>query len=203
VNGAVLLLAFITLQRFAEFLWDRRNTEQLLAAGAIEVGQAHYPLVLLVPAAWLAGLWTVGHQRAVVAPFLLVFLLLQVARYWVLATLGRHWTTRILVLPGGPPITAGPYKFVRHPNYLVMAGEVAVVPLALDLPLYALLFLIAFAGMPAVRIPVENAALADISAQGARTGDRSILGAEGTGARRSPTPPSTIGSAEPNRGSTC
>jgi methyltransferase len=176
VNGAVLLLAFITLQRFAEFLWDRRNTEQLLAAGAIEVGQAHYPVVLLVPATWLAGLWTVGHQRAVVAPLLLVFLLLQVARYWVLATLGRHWTTRVLVLPGAPPITAGPYRFVRHPNYLVMAGEIAVVPLALDLPLYALMFLIAFAGMLAVRIPVENAALARISARGSRMGDRSSPG---------------------------
>lgn len=176
MNGAVLLLAFITLQRFAEFLWDRRNTEQLLAAGAIEVGQAHYPVVLLVPATWLAGLWTVGHQRAVVAPLLLVFLLLQVARYWVLATLGRHWTTRVLVLPGAPPITAGPYRFVRHPNYLVMAGEIAVVPLALDLPLYALMFLIAFAGMLAVRIPVENAALARISARGSRMGDRSSPG---------------------------
>jgi methyltransferase len=176
VNGAVLLLAFITLQRFAEFLWDRRNTERLLAAGAIEVGQAHYPVVLLVPATWLAGLWTVGHQRAVVAPLLLVFLLLQVARYWVLATLGRHWTTRVLVLPGAPPITAGPYRFVRHPNYLVMAGEIAVVPLALDLPLYALMFLIAFAGMLAVRIPVENAALARISARGSRMGDRSSPG---------------------------
>jgi methyltransferase len=107
---------------------------------------------------------------------LLVFLLLQVARYWVLATLGRHWTTRVLVLPGAPPITAGPYRFVRHPNYLVMAGEIAVVPLALDLPLYALMFLIAFAGMLAVRIPVENAALARISARGSRMGDRSSPG---------------------------
>jgi methyltransferase len=81
-----------------------------------------------------------------------------------------------LLLPGAPPITAGPYRFVRHPNYLVMAGEIAVVPLALDLPLYALMFLIAFAGMLAVRIPVENAALARISARGSRMGDRSSPG---------------------------
>jgi methyltransferase len=88
-----------------------------------------------------------------------LFVALQMARYWVLATLGRRWTIRIIVVPGERLIAQGPYRFLRHPNYAVVTGEIAVVPLALGLPAYALVFSILNAGMLAIRITAENAAL--------------------------------------------
>jgi len=90
------------------------------------------------------------------------FLLLQIGRYWVLATLGRRWTTRVIVLPGAPLIERGPYRLMRHPNYAIVAGELTLVPLALDLPVYALVFLVLYAGAAYLRIQVENSALASV-----------------------------------------
>lgn len=157
-DGAILLV-FITLQRFAEFIWDRMNTARLRAAGAVEYGRAHYPLVIATHAGWLAGLWILGSARPVDVIFLAIFLVLQIGRYWVLFALGPHWTTRIIVLPGAPLVRRGPYRYLRHPNYLIVAGEFVVAPLALGLPLYALLSLLVYAGVIAVRIRAENAAL--------------------------------------------
>ena len=88
-------------------------------------------------AAWLIGLWWLGPTHAVDPGWLVVFLALQGARAWVLMTLGRRWTTRIIVLPGAPPIAAGPYRWLAHPNYAVVIGEIAVLPLCLGLPWYA------------------------------------------------------------------
>jgi methyltransferase len=159
MNGAVALLTFVTFQRFIEFIWDLDNTKRLRAAGAIEFGGVHYPAVMLVHAGWLTGLWVLGHDREVVPAYLIVFLVLQVARYWVLATLGRRWTTRVIVLPGAPLIDRGPYRLMRHPNYVIVAGELVLVPLALGLPVYALTFLALYAGAAYLRIQVENTAL--------------------------------------------
>jgi len=93
--------------------------------------------------------------------WLLVFLVLQGLRAWTLATLGRRWTTRIIILPGAPLVANGPYRFVRHPNYLVVIGEIACLPLALRAPLIALAFSLANAAVLAIRIRAENAALAE------------------------------------------
>jgi methyltransferase len=160
MNGAIALLTFITFQRFIEFIWDRQNTQRLRAAGAIEFGGLHYPAMILVHAGWLAGLWALGYDRAVVPACLIAFLVLQIARYWVLATLGRRWTTRVIVLPGAPLIESGPYRLMRHPNYVVVAGELVLAPLALGLPIYALTFLALYAGAAYLRIQVESSALA-------------------------------------------
>ena len=138
MDAAVALLAFVTLQRFVEFIWDRRNTRRLRAAGAVEFGGLHYPAMMLVHAGWLAGLWLVAYDSPVIPGYVAAFLVLQVGRYWVLATLGRRWTTRVIVLPGAPLIESGPYRLLRHPNYVIVAVELALVPLALGLPLYAL-----------------------------------------------------------------
>ena len=160
MNAAIALLAFVTLQRFVEFIWDWQNTQRLRAAGGIEFGGLHYPAMILVHAGWLAGLWMLGYNRPVIPAYLIAFLLLQIGRYWVLATLGRRWTTRVIVLPGAPLIESGPYRLMRHPNYVIVAGELALVPLALDLPIYALVFLVLYAGAAYLRIQVENSALA-------------------------------------------
>jgi methyltransferase len=157
-TGAILL-AYLTVQRLAELWWAKANEARLMASGGIEYGHSHLPLMILFHAAWLAGLWFFAYDRPVEPSFLALFVALQMARYWVLATLGRRWTIRIIVVPGERLIARGPYRFLRHPNYAVVTGEIAVVPLALGLPAYALVFSILNAGMLAIRITAENAAL--------------------------------------------
>jgi methyltransferase len=153
------LMIFVTLQRFAEFIWDRQNTARLMAAGAVEHGKSHYVLFAGTHASWLAGLWILGYARAVEPLWLIAFALLTIGRYWVMGTLGRRWTTRIIVLAGAPLIKTGPYRFVRHPNYIVVIGEMTVVPLALGLPAYALVFFAIYACAASIRIRAENEAL--------------------------------------------
>ena len=156
------LLAFLTIQRLIELWWAKRNETQLLAAGGIEYGRSHFPLIILFHAAWLGGLWLLAYDRPVDVLFFAMFVILQVARLWVLLTLGRRWTIRIIVLPGERLVARGPYRFLRHPNYAVVSCEIAVVPLALGLPIYALVFTILNAAVLGVRIPAENAALASV-----------------------------------------
>ena len=159
MTPAALLLALVTLERLAELWLARRNTTALMAAGALEFAPGHYPLIVLLHAFWLAGLWLLGWQQAVNLDWLFVFVLLQVLRVWVLMTLGPRWTTRIIVQPGLPLVAAGPYRWLSHPNYAVVIGEIAVLPLCLGLPWYALAFSLANAAVLTIRIRAENAAL--------------------------------------------
>jgi methyltransferase len=155
-----LLLAFVTVQRFAELALARRNTQRLRAVGAVEYGRAHYIAIVALHAVWLAGLWGLGYDRPVDRVFLVGFGVLQAARIWVIASLGRRWTTRIMVLAGETMVRRGPYRLIRHPNYLIVMLEIAVVPLALGLPLYAAVFFALNVLALRVRIRAENAALA-------------------------------------------
>jgi methyltransferase len=157
-----ILLAFLTVQRLAELWWAKRNEARLLAAGGTEFGRSHLPLIIAFHCAWMAGLWLLAYDHSVEPVFLVVFIVLQGLRLWVLLTLGQRWTIRIIVVPGEHLVLQGPYRFMRHPNYAVVAGEIAVVPLALGLPIYALVFTILNALVLAVRIPAENAALASL-----------------------------------------
>jgi methyltransferase len=154
------LVAFLVVQRLAELALAQWNTARLRAAGGIEFGAAHYPLLVTLHSLWLFGLWMLGHDRAIDTLWLAVFVLLQAARLWVIASLGRRWTTRVIVLPGATPVARGPYRWLRHPNYVVVVLEIAVVPLALGLPLFALVFSLANTTLLAYRIRVENQALA-------------------------------------------
>ncbi len=156
---AVVLLTCVTAERLGELWLARRNTAALIARGAFEVAPRHYPLIVLLHAAWLASLWAFGWDRPLDPLWLLVFLALQGGRFWVLATLGRRWTTRIIVLPNAPLIAAGPYRYVSHPNYLVVIGEIAALPLCLGLPGLALLFSAANLAVLAIRVRAESAAL--------------------------------------------
>jgi methyltransferase len=163
MDEAALLLGFITIQRMAELMFARRNTRRLLAIGATEHGRAHYPLVVAFHAVWLAGLWIIGRGR-MVDPFLLAaFAALQLVRLWILATLRDRWTTRVIVVSGARLVASGPYRFVRHPNYVVVTCEIALVPLALGLPVYAVVFTILHVPLLLTRIQVENRALASAS----------------------------------------
>ncbi|HXW48760.1 MAG TPA: isoprenylcysteine carboxylmethyltransferase family protein [Xanthobacteraceae bacterium] len=154
------LLAFLTAQRIAELWWARQNERRLFAAGGVEFGRSHLFLIVLLHAAWMIGMWMLAYDHSIDPFFLAVVILLQIARFWVLVTLGRRWTIRIIALPGEKLVARGPYRFLHHPNYAVVSGEMAAVPLALGLPVFALVFSILNAAVLAIRIPEENAALA-------------------------------------------
>ena len=170
VTSAEIILAAVTLQRAAELVLSSINTRRLLARGAVEVAAGHYPLIVAVHAAWLISLWVVGREQPVNVIALLLYLVLQGLRCWVMWSLGSRWTTRIIMVPGSPLVSAGPYRFLSHPNYAVVAGEIAVLPLVLNLPLVAAIFTILNAAVLAIRIHAENRALAsrETMARGAR-----------------------------------
>ena len=157
---SILVLGLVTLQRLGELVLARRNTRRLLARGAYEVGASHYPLIVILHAAWLAGLWLLAWDRPIILLWLAVFIALQALRVWVITTLGGRWTTRIIILPGAPLVAGGPYRLVSHPNYVVVAGEMAVLPLAFGLPVYGLIFFLLNAAVLTLRLSVEAKALA-------------------------------------------
>jgi methyltransferase len=105
-------------------------------------------------------LWVLGHDRDIVPFWLVIFVLLQAGRMWVIASLGWCWTTRVIVLPGAAPVARGPYRWLKHPNYLIVALEIAVVPRALGLAVFALIFSTANVVLVLYRIRIENEALA-------------------------------------------
>ena len=156
---SVALLAFVTLQRLVELPIARANTMRLLAQGGHEVGASHYPLIVALHAAWLITLWWLAPSRPIDIPFLLLFLMIEAGRVWVLRTLGNRWTTRIIVVPGERLVASGPYRFVRHPNYLVVIGEIAVLPLVFGLWDIAIIFSLLNAAILTIRIRAENRAL--------------------------------------------
>ena len=159
---AVAAVAAVACVRLGELWLARRNTRALLAAGAVERGSGHYPAIVALHASWLAAIAIFVPGTASVSwPLIGVFLGLQCLRVWVLASLGRFWTTRIITLPGAPLVRRGAYRYVRHPNYLLVAAEIAVLPLAFGAWTIALIFTALNAGVLAWRIRLENEALAD------------------------------------------
>lgn len=156
---AVVILALVTLERLGELILANANTHRLLAQGGREHGRAHYPWIVAVHAAWLTALWWFAPPRPVDPFWLAMFGLLIIARVWVIATLGRRWTTRVITVPGEQLVRRGPYRFVDHPNYVVVAGEIAVLPLVFGLWQLALLFSLLNAVILWVRIRAENRAL--------------------------------------------
>jgi methyltransferase len=159
VTLSIAILAFVTLQRLGELVLADRNTRRLKAQGAYEVGAAHYPLIVGLHAAWLAGLWALAWDRPANLMLLGVFAVLQALRVWVIASLGRRWTTRIIILPGEPLVRRGPYRFMKHPNYRVVTFEIAILPLAFGLPYYALAFTVLNTVVLWIRLRAESAAL--------------------------------------------
>ena len=166
MSAGYALLTFVTLQRTGELLWSSRNTHRLKARGGVEVAAGHYPLIVLVHTAWLLGLWFLARDRSLFIGWTSLYIVLQVCRLWVLATLGHRWTTRIVVLPGVDLIRTGPYRFMKHPNYVIVSAEIAVLPLAFGLVGYAVLFSLLNAAVLTIRIRAESRALADYSRSG-------------------------------------
>ena len=155
------LVGFVAAQRLAELAWATRNTRRLRAAGATEAGAAHYPLFILLHGGWLASLAFFVPADAALDPTLLGgFVLLQAGRVWVIASLGPYWTTRILTLPAAPLVRRGPYRWIKHPNYLVVALEIPLVPLIAGAWQIAAVFGLLNLALLGWRIRIEDRALA-------------------------------------------
>jgi methyltransferase len=159
---SVVLLALVTIQRLGELVLARHNTTKLKARGAFEVAPGHYPLIVLLHAGWLAGLWWLAWDLPLNLPFAGLFLVVEGLRVWVLMSLGDRWTTRIIILPGAPLVRRGPYKVFPHPNYAVVCAEIALLPLVWGLWVYALVFTALNAAILFIRIGAENRALASL-----------------------------------------
>jgi methyltransferase len=155
----LVILGLVTLSRLVELPIAARNTARLKAVGGHEVAAGHYPLIVALHVAWLATLWALAPQRPISLPFLILFGFVQLARIWVVQTLGPRWTTRIIVVPGETLVARGPYKYLNHPNYAVVIAEIALLPLVFGLWPIALIFSLLNAAILTVRIREENRAL--------------------------------------------
>jgi methyltransferase len=160
VSALYAVLGFVVLQRAAELGFAARNTRRLRAEGAVEVDAKGYPWFILLHGAWLASLvLLVPADPAPSWPLLAIFAALQLGRLWVIATLGRRWTTRVIVLPGARFIEGGPYRYLRHPNYAIVSAEIAVLPLAFGAAAIALVFSALNLALIVRRIAIEDRAL--------------------------------------------
>jgi len=157
-GAGIAVLALVTLQRLAEVAFARRNERRLMAQGAREYAPEHYPAIVALHGAWLAGLWLMIDRAPLNLYWLAAYGALQPLRLWVLATLGGRWTTRIVVAPGAPPIKTGPYRFMAHPNYAIVVAEIFSLPMVFGLHAYAVVFSLLNGCLLAIRIRAENRA---------------------------------------------
>jgi methyltransferase len=166
--GPSQIAALVVLfQRGLEELYSARNTRRLIAHGAYEVGRDYYPVVAITHLAWIAGLFLLVPPAAPVSlPMVGVYLVLQVIRYWVIGTLGRYWTHRIVTLDGAPLVRSGPYRYMRHPNYAVSIAETLVLPLAFGAVALAFIMTAIWSAVLFYKIALEDAALAPHRSRG-------------------------------------
>jgi methyltransferase len=152
----------ILLQRGLEELYSARNTARLIAEGGREAGRDYYPVVAITHLAWIAAIFLlIPSTAAVLWPLLALYLLLQVARYWIIGTLGRYWTHRIITLESAPVVRRGPYRYLRHPNYVVTIAETFLLPLVFADAAVAVIFGCVWSAVLYYKIILEDAALAE------------------------------------------
>ena len=170
MNAALLFVAvgLVAGQRLLELRLSRRHERLLRARGAVERGRGHYPLMVALHVLWLLSTLVEGILRGPDLPAywavpLALFLLAQLLRYWVIFSLREYWNTRVLVVPGTTLVRRGPYRYLRHPNYVVVAVEIATLPLIFGAWVTALVFSILNAALLFVRIRTENRALRELA----------------------------------------
>lgn len=157
---ACLFLAYVILERLIELPIATRNTKQLKAQGGVEHSPGHYPLIVAVHTGWILAMVWFGHDTYPVLFWLGVYAVLQILRVYILGTLGKRWTTRIIVLPNETKVTKGPFGLVPHPNYLLVIAEIMVAPLVLGLWEVAAIFGALNAAVLVIRISAEERAWA-------------------------------------------
>ena len=160
----IIFIVLLITQRFTELYISKRNEKWLLSQGAIEYGREHYPYIVALHTLFILSLiaeyYLTGGQP-VSYIFLLLFVLLLAFKYWVLSSLGLYWNTRIYRIPGAVAVRRGPYKLFKHPNYVDVVLEIAMIPLVFHLYYTAIIFSVLNAIMLSVRIKVENKVWAD------------------------------------------
>lgn len=160
-----IFIATIILLRIGELLLAQSNERWARTHGAVEYGAAHYPIMVALHASFLVALILEYAWRGPLpyhALLIISYAILVLLKVWVISSLGRFWNTKILRIPDAPLITGGPYRFMRHPNYVIVVCEIAVIPLAFSLWYTAIIFSILNAAMLYIRISEENRALRDI-----------------------------------------
>jgi methyltransferase len=156
-----LAVGLVAVVRLLELAYAARNTRRLLEAGGREAGREHYPLIVGLHAVWLLALLiAIDPAEPPRWPLLILFIALQGLRLWVIASLGGRWTTRVITLPGAPLVRRGPYRWLRHPNYMVVIAEIAVLPLAFGAWQIALVFTVLNLALLRHRVRIEEQALA-------------------------------------------
>ena len=167
MSNVAIVVALVALQRLGELLYAAHNTRALLRRGAVEHGRGHYWMLVAVHTTWLLAILIVVPGDAPIAWLPLgLFIVLQLMRLWVIATLGPYWTTRIVSLPGAPLVRRGPYRFLRHPNYAIVIGELALLPLAFGAWRLGIVFTLLNLAVLTWRIRIEEQALAPRRADG-------------------------------------
>jgi len=161
MTATFLFIAFLIAQRLSELVIARKNTVRLLARGAKEFAPEHYPLIVAVHSLWIVAIAVLGWDQALNFSWLVVYLVLQGFRIWILSSLGARWTTRIIIL-NEPLVARGPYKYIKHPNYVLVVAEIIAAPMVLGLFSVAIVFSLLNAIVLYIRIKVENKALATI-----------------------------------------
>jgi methyltransferase len=160
----VIFVSAVIVQRFAELIIARRNASKMFSLGAVEHDKKGYKYIVIMHISFfIALILEFVFLNRNINPFfpylLIIFLLAQFLRYWVITTLGVYWNTRIIVLKGGKPVYSGPYKFLKHPNYIAVAAELAVIPLLFSCYFTSLLFTVLNLIVLKRRIKIETAAL--------------------------------------------
>ncbi|MCD4535410.1 isoprenylcysteine carboxyl methyltransferase family protein [Nocardioides sp. cx-169] len=165
LTAFTVLVVLVALERVAELVVSQRNAAWSLERGGRETGQGHYPFMVVLHSGFLVAMLVEAWVRRPEVPAALAWSMLalvvasQALRWWCIATLGRRWNTRVIVVPGLPAVTSGPYRIMRHPNYVAVVVEGAALPLVHASWITALVFTLANAALLRVRISTENAAL--------------------------------------------
>ena len=155
----IAFISFLILQRLSELLIARRNEKWLLSQGAVQYGQSHYPFMIAMHTLFIVSIIVEYYLRGgtqISWIFLGIFLAVLLFKFWALSSLGKYWNTKIYRIPGVYSVKRGPYKFLKHPNYMEVVCEIAIIPLVFHLYYTAIVFTVLNAIMLSVRIRVEN-----------------------------------------------
>ena len=163
-----IIITIVIIQRLVELIIAKRNEKWMRSQGAFEAGAGHYPIMVSMHMAFFVSLIleVLVIERSLSSlwiPLLTLFLIAQIARVWCLTSLGKFWNTKIIILPGANVVKKGPYQFVRHPNYVIVATELLVLPLLFSAYFTAIVFSVLNLWMLSVRIPIEEKALKEVT----------------------------------------
>jgi methyltransferase len=161
----IVVLGLVIMQRIVELVVAKRNEKKIRNLGGHEVGGEHYKTIVVMHVSFFLALIleVLGFQKNPISmweTFLFLFICLQVIRVWTMMSLGMYWNTKIMILPGAEPVRAGPYRWIKHPNYLIVIFELALIPLMFQAYITAVIFsLLNLVILLKIRIPMEERGL--------------------------------------------